>query len=479
MQADLNLIPVKSDVNQFMEKERFMLDNDFQEFFSEFKIASLLKSCNIRKRSGHPVPKIIFDLVNIPFLFMSGVFLFVSSQYEKAASDKNRFYRLLENANYNWRLFILGLSFMVGQKISPNNTKEDCFVVDDTITPLTGKLVEGASYVYDHTCGKSILGFQKLVLGLFNDSHFIPISQKICISKQKPKGGSKAKKYKKIPKSEKICSQCPGALEREELNLTKLAGAVSLLKAAKRKGFNASTVLLDSWYCFNSFIKQVAEGLELKVICQLKNLPKPNKYIYKGRAYSLKGLFVCYGKGKLRIIKKHQYKLSVLVVDIPDSKTKLKIVFVQNPGAEKWHAFAATDATLQAKTILEHYSRRWSIEVFFKNCKQYLNYGREQMSNLDSIIASDAMVFLRYLILTYLANKENASFYNVFDRQRNTHTTNTFGMRLLKYFLNKLQFVIQEIHRLVKNNCREEALLLLEMVADFEPDQETYAWNLN
>jgi hypothetical protein len=110
----------------------------------------------------------------------------------------------------------------------------------------------------------------------------------------------------------------------------------------------------------------------------------------------------------------------------------------------------------------EYYSQRWSIEVFFKNCKQYLNYGKEQMSNLDSIIACDAMVFMRYLILTYLASKDKATFYDKFNILRDAYTTNTFGMRLLQYFMNKLRFIVNEIYILLKEGYQESALKLLE-----------------
>jgi hypothetical protein len=471
MRDEGNLIPVESDVNQFLAKEQFMLDTAIADVFREFKIGSLLNACNIRKRNGHPVNKIVFDLVNIPFLLMSSIFLFVRSQYETAASDKNRFYRLLENANYNWRLFISTLSFFINQKIKVKNVKEIFFVIDDTITQVSGKLVEAASYVYDHSSGKSVLGFQKLVLGIFNGSHFVPISQKITSGKHKPEARSKAKKYKKIPKSERIFPQSQGAMERADLYKTKLKGAISLLKAAKRKGFKATTVLFDSWYCFNSFIKELVEEVHLQVICQLKNLPRPNKYHYKGKAYSLNELFSYYARNKLRMIKKYQFQQSVLVVGIPKSNIRLKIVFVQNQGSDKWHAFAATDTSLSAQAILEYYSQRWSIEVFFKNCKQYLNYGKEQMSNLDSIIACDAMVFMRYLILTYLASKDKATFYDKFNTLRDAYTTNTFGMRLLQYFMNKFRFIVNEIYILLKEGYQESALKLLESVVIYLDNQ--------
>ena len=401
---------------------------------------------------------------------MTTVFLFVRSQFEKASSQKNKYYRLLENANYNWRSFVMRLSRLIHKRMRSSFSDASFFVLDDTLTEVTGKGVEGASYLYDHHSGKSILGFQKLVLGIFNGSHFLPISQKIFSSRHKPEARSKAQKYRKIPKSQRILPDSPGAYERRELDQTKLKGAISLLKAAKSRGFTASTVLVDSWFCFNSFIKEITQGVRLHLICQLKNMPKPNKYLYKGRICSLNELFSYYARSRFRMVKKLQFKQSVLVVAIPKSPVKLKIVFIQNEGADKWYAFAASQTTLSADRILESYSQRWSIEVFFKNCKQYLNYGKEQMSNLDSIIACDAMVFTRYLILTYLAWKENASFYDTFSAISHTHSTNTFGVRLLRYFMNHFQFIITEVYYLLKEGYQESAFKLLENVALYFQD---------
>jgi hypothetical protein len=231
-----------------------------------------------------PTVKEKFDLFMLPFLLMSNVFLFVQSQFEQASAEKNRFYRFLGNAKYNWRLFLSCISFQIHQKIKPAIGKELFFVIDDTITTVTGKLVESASYIYDHASGKTVLGFQKLVLGLFDGSHFIPISNRICSGKKKPIAKSKAKKYKKIPKSQQIDPQSPGAIEREDMDQTKLNKTISMLKQAKRKGFDADFIMFDSWYCFNSFIIKLEEILHLHVICQLKNMPKPNKYIYRGNA---------------------------------------------------------------------------------------------------------------------------------------------------------------------------------------------------
>jgi hypothetical protein len=114
------------------------------------------------------------------------------------------------------------------------------------------------------------LGFQKLVLGIFNGSQFILISQQLCSSKKKPDAKSKATKYNKMPEAERVDTDSPGSFEREQLQQTKLQKAIAQLKEAKRKGIVAKTVMFDSWFCFNSFIIQIATQLNLEVICQLK-----------------------------------------------------------------------------------------------------------------------------------------------------------------------------------------------------------------
>jgi len=102
-------------------------------------------------------------------------------------------------------------------------------VIDDTITEISGKLVEKASYVYDHTKGKSVLGFQKLVLGLFSADRFIPVISKICISSKRSNKKSKATKYIKKSKEERIRPDIPVAIERADLDKNTLEKTLSML----------------------------------------------------------------------------------------------------------------------------------------------------------------------------------------------------------------------------------------------------------
>lgn len=458
MQDMTDFVSVKSDVNEFMDQDLFAFDSDVLSTMNELPINSLLKKSKITKRSGRSSFLMIHDLCIIPFLMFQNVFIFARNQYDEIKSGKSSYYRFLEKATYNWSYFIFWLAVHVSHKVKPVSNSEKYFVLDDTVREATGKLAEEASYLYDHTQGKTILGYQKLVLGMFTGSHFIPLIQKYCVGKKKPNAKTKAKKYKKIAKSNRIPENCAGAKERADLNKTKLAKSISMLKRAKKQLKDVDTVLFDSWFCFNSFIIKIKQDLGLDVICQLKNLPKPNQYIYKGKSYSLAQLYTFYAKSKMRTVKKYQRKQAVLTVLLANSDVKVKIVFIHNEEHQNWHAFIATNSTLSAKAILEKYSQRWSIEVFFKNCKQYLNYGKEQVSNLDSMIASDAIVFLRYMILTYLGYKDKIDFYATLELKRNQEKFIEYGLRLLKHFLNRLTIFIDTIIALIENNQKEKAV---------------------
>jgi len=354
--------------------------------------------------------------------------------------------------------------------MSKQNCNQKYFIIDDTIREVTGKLVEGASYVYDHTKGHCVLGFQKLVLGVFDGEHFLPVIQKNCSSKKTPNARSKATKYKKTPKKDRIDKKSPGAKERESLAISKLDKTFSMLKRARKKFESVEFVLFDSWFCFNSFLSKIKKTLNIDVICQLKNFPKTNQYLFDNKKYSLKQLYEYKAKYKMRKKRKCNYKQAVLTVEMFKTGIPLKIVFIQNNDQEKFHAFGCTKTNLSSKEILEHYSQRWSIEVFFKNCKQYLNYGKEQVSNIDSMVALDAIVFTRYIILTYIAFRNKTTFYESLEKCRKQKKFIDYGLRLLNYFFKKLTNVIEYIIEMLEKGLKDQAKELLREIVRSSKD---------
>lgn len=63
----------------------------------------------------------------------------------------------------------------------------------------------------------------------------------------------------------------------------------------------------------------------------------------------------------------------------------------------------STDISLDEMEIVAIYGNRWSIEVFFKNCKSQLNLETGNQSlNYDEITAHISLVFTQYMMLSYM-----------------------------------------------------------------------------
>ncbi len=50
---------------------------------------------------------------------------------------------------------------------------------------------------------------------------------------------------------------------------------------------------------------------------------------------------------------------------------------------------------------MEVYKIRWTIEVFFKEAKQYLLFGKSQSQDFDAQIADVTLSLIRYILLSY------------------------------------------------------------------------------
>ncbi len=60
---------------------------------------------------------------------------------------------------------------------------------------------------------------------------------------------------------------------------------------------------------------------------------------------------------------------------------------------------------MEIPEILDYYSRRWAIEVYFRDCKQLLGLEKCQGQTLDALVAWTSIVMIRYLILVHILAK--------------------------------------------------------------------------
>jgi IS4 transposase len=107
--------------------------------------------------------------------------------------------------------------------------------------------------------------------------------------------------------------------------------------------------------------------------------------MYQGKTYTLDSLYKKVSKNmkKFPTIQGKYASIKVLT----KKGLEVKIVFCSIENAKKWGAVLSTYMDLSSEEILKIYTKRLSIEPFFKECKQHLYLGKEQCRNFDSIFA--------------------------------------------------------------------------------------------
>jgi hypothetical protein len=182
------------------------------------------------------------------------------------------------------------------------------------------------------------------------------------------------------------------------------------------------------------------------VICRLKD--SKVLYEYKGNKYRLSEL---YQKVKPSFKKdiRTDLLLKRVTVKLSGSDDAAVIVFAkgyQEPEdttvkgkkkakEAKWVAFLSTNTRLHASTIIKKYTKRWTVEVCFKECKQLMGLGKEQSNDFNAQVFSTTASFLRYNLLNFLNEQESfSSTGTLFEHLVDESATITYAQRLWDFF---------------------------------------------
>ncbi len=90
--------------------------------------------------------------------------------------------------------------------------------------------------------------------------------------------------------------------------------------------------------------------------------------------------------------------------------------------------------------IIQLYSRRWSIETYFKTAKQYLRLNKSQIQNYDGQVAQITITALTYILLAWQErlNKDDRTLGDLFYLMNDALSEIRF-IEALVYLLKKLQ----------------------------------------
>lgn len=182
--------------------------------------------------------------------------------------------------------------------------------------------------------------------------------------------------------------------------LTELAGdVIASLPFAK------ATVLFDSYY----LCPQVTRACEARKYRWVGVAKKNRNFFPDGRPHDKRRLS-SYGANTLKRLGRRascegkQYRLAERMGRL-SKLGRVKLVFSRRTNEKSWIAMATNETRWGAGRVLLEYLKRWSIEVLFKESKQYLGLGDYQTLRYRGIERYLCLVLIAHLLLTHLGGK--------------------------------------------------------------------------
>jgi hypothetical protein len=86
--------------------------------------------------------------------------------------------------------------------------------------------------------------------------------------------------------------------------------------------------------------------------------------------------------------------------DVELEQVNVRVFLIRRGVNGAWHTIISTNRKLVFTKMMDIYSTRWSIEVFFKETKQLLNLGKNQSTNFDVQIAQTTITMIQYQLLS-------------------------------------------------------------------------------
>jgi hypothetical protein len=401
----------------------------------------------------------IFSIDNVPGYLQSTL-----RQYMELAKDT--IYRFKNDSSIAWREIVYQLNKRIIRRIVQSGSKDNdqpaCLIIDDTDMEKTGKFIEHVSRIWSHSQHRSMLGFKGLFLGYWDSKTFIGLD----FSLHKEKGKNKKYPYglrkndlKNQYHKKRDKNSC-GAEREKELSQDKVSNAIRMIQRAKTNKIFFEYVLMDSWFFCQSIMNAVRE-LGSHIIGMGKM--GKTKYLFKKKNRSAKQIV-----DDVRRIKKVKRvkRLNLYVVDaiVKYKGVPVKLFFCRNTKRGKWHLLISTNTKLSILQAYQTYAIRWSIEVFFKETKQFFKLGKTQSRDFDAQIADTSICMLQYNIFSLA--KRFAGYETMgglFKDSKDAVMELTVCKRLWSFFM--------EFINIIADLCDIDPDELIEKISETDGDQ--------
>ncbi|MDR1937546.1 MAG: transposase, partial [Tannerellaceae bacterium] len=184
----------------------------------------------------------------------------------------------------------------------------------------------------------------------------------------------------------------------EEYFMSKIESLLSMIHLAIREGIRFDYLLVDSWFtCFEI----VRFTTTRRIDCHLLGMIKmgKTKYNFNGISLTSKEIVdVLRRKKKTKRSKRLNCRYGEAIVEMKGIEVKL--FFCKTSRKGNWNGLLSTNVQLDFEEAYRIYSTRWTIEVYFKESKQYLGLSKCQSQDFDAQIASTSICMLQYNLLS-------------------------------------------------------------------------------
>lgn len=379
-------------------------------------------ACNLRFSSK---VKLIL-LLNFPFFQVKNPWSYgLSGLYKILSCGKDVFYRLLSDSTINWRGFGYSITKQLIRKTEKNDDEPcdnpRCLIIDDTDLSKTGRRIELIGKVFSHVTQQSLLGFKALFLGYFDGKSFFSLDFSLHgekgKNKKRPYGLTKRDLNKRFSKK-RDKSSC-GQSRVNEYFTTKIESAISMITNAISQGIRFDYLLCDSWFTCFELIKFITRR---RIKCHLLGMARNGnaKYLFNGKELTSKDIArLLAKKGKLKRSKLLGYYHSSAIVLYKGIEVKL--FFCKTSKRATYNVLLTTNTALNFEQAYKIYANRWSIEVYFRESKQYLQLGKCQSQDFDAQIAATTLCVLQYNLLAvarrFSAYQTNGALFRAIEKE--------------------------------------------------------------
>ena len=382
-----------------------ILIKTFENIIGQFKLTKVNELLNQAKSKGVNGDNIFKILFVLGFVDLKNISQLMHSGYRAELTyGKDVFYEFLKNEWVDWRkiLTIFSKQFVKITKKKGDSSdikSPKCLILDDTLLTKTGKTIEQIGKVFDHCSRKYELGMKAMTCGLWDGKSFIPLAFSLHNEPGKNKNrGMKAKEIDNQFNKERQADS-PGFKRIEQLSIDKITMAIQMIKNAIKAGFEPAYILADTWFICDTLITEI-QKITIKYAKKLHviGLMKTNRSVLINGKKMMANLVPDHKRKDIKYCKK--YKCNYLSAKIEYKGNKVKAFWIKMKGQESWKMLVSTDTDLNFTNAMKYYQIRWSIEVFFKECKQNLNINKCQSTDFDAHIAWVTLSFISYMMLS-------------------------------------------------------------------------------